>query len=115
VDEMARKPIEATVTDAVASTQNIAEALALVTDLTRAARTAADLSIQLYALVERVEDHLDRLAPAAGRKRSSSESKPPVDLSVQLYPLVEHAEDLLDRLAPAARRKTSFSESKPRK
>jgi pilus assembly protein TadC len=50
---MARKPIDATVTDAVASTQNIAEVLATVTDLTRAARAAANLSVQLYAAAER--------------------------------------------------------------
>ena len=66
---MARKPIDATVTDAVASTQNIAEVLATVTDLTRAARTAANLSVQLYAAAaERVENLLDRLAPAAKGK-----------------------------------------------
>jgi hypothetical protein len=61
---MARKPIDATVTDAVASTQNIAEVLATLTDLTRAARAAANL----YAAAERVENLLDRLAPAAKGK-----------------------------------------------
>jgi hypothetical protein len=65
---MAKKPIDATVTDAVASTQNIAGALATVTDLTRAARVAANLSVQLYAAAERVENLLDRLAPAAKGK-----------------------------------------------
>lgn len=65
---MARKPIDATVTDAVASTQNIAEVLATVTDLTRAAHAAANLSVQLYAAAERVENLLDRLAPAAKGK-----------------------------------------------
>jgi hypothetical protein len=65
---MARKPIDATVTDAVANTQNIAEVLATVTDLTHAARTAANLSVQLYAAAERVENLLDRLAPAAKGK-----------------------------------------------
>jgi hypothetical protein len=65
---MARKPIDATVTDAVASTQNIAEVLATVTDLTRAAGAAANLSVQLYAAAERVENLLDRLAPAAKGK-----------------------------------------------
>jgi hypothetical protein len=65
---MARKPIDATVTDAVANTQNIAEVLATVTDLTHAARAAANLSVQLYAAAERVENLLDRLAPAAKGK-----------------------------------------------
>jgi hypothetical protein len=76
---MARKPIDETVTDVVGSTQNIAEVLATLTDLTRAARAAADLSIQLYAIAERVQDVLDRLAPPANRKPStpgSSESEP---------------------------------------
>ena len=68
---MARKPIDETITDVAESTQNIAEVLATVTDLTRAARTAADLSIQLYAIAERVEDLLDRLAPPAKRKPST--------------------------------------------
>jgi hypothetical protein len=65
---MARKPIDATVTDVVASTQNIAEVLATVTDLMSAARAAANLSAQLYAAAERVENLLDRLAPAAKGK-----------------------------------------------
>ena len=76
---MARKPIDEKITEVVGSTQNIAEVLATVTDLTRAARAAADLSVQLYALAERVENLLDRLAPPAKRKPSthgSSESEP---------------------------------------
>jgi hypothetical protein len=77
---MARKPIDETVTDVAGSTQNIAEVLATVTDLTHAARAAADLSIQLYAIAERVEDLLDRLAPPAKRKPSAPgarDSEPP--------------------------------------
>ena len=112
---MARKPIDETVTDVVGSTQNIAEVLATITDLTRAARAAADLSIQLYAIAERIKDLLDRLAPGAKQETSrprSSNSEPPdaartaANLSVQLYAAAERVENLLDRLAPAAKGKT---------
>jgi hypothetical protein len=58
------------ITDVVARTQNIAEVLATLTDLMGAARAAANLSVQLYAAAERVENLLDRLAPAAKKGKT---------------------------------------------
>jgi hypothetical protein len=60
-----RKPTDA-VADILASAQNAAEALRALTELAQAAQAAADLSSQLHATAERVEDLIDRLAPRVG-------------------------------------------------
>jgi hypothetical protein len=60
-----RTSIEA-VTNILGSAQNVAEGLMALTDLARAARDAADLSRQLHATAEMVEDLIDRLAPCIG-------------------------------------------------